>query len=411
MRTICFCLVFFGYLCYNAQVTIIPTNSDNTLLTISVLPNNIVIAGSTDYLAKSVDECNNLLPLVMPETVDYNNYLLRINSSLSYILSSGFNLNRYRVYKSTDDCNTWTRKLDTVGFFLRHLRFFNGTDGYAVTSTLYQSIRTNNGGDTWATAFPIPTAVPLDLQVFGDSLICLGGNNNGAGSFFVSQNRGKTWTGTSTFLETIPRKIQILNEDTFLVSSYSQYPAAFLKSIDKGLTFQKVDLPSVSEVYGIKFKNYSEGYILGKGTDNKGVILKTTDFGNTWTTFNSQIPCTLLDMQFINDSVAIVSGTGGVLFKWNKKTAVFTNVRENFANKIKCTVFPNPAKEILKIDIVNSGNQNLRFIVSNIVGKKILSGELQNQLCEINLRTLVSGLYFLTIQNDSEQVVLKIIKE
>jgi hypothetical protein len=133
--------------------------------------------------------------------------------------------------------------------------------------------------------------------------------------------------------------------------------------------------------------------------------------GLNWLTFNTNIKSALLDIKFINDSIALVSGTGGVLFKWNSKRSVFTGVGDNSLDQLSLQIGPNPVADKLKIEISESKVQNLRFTVQNALGQIVFREQFLEAKQEIDMNTFPSGIYFIKIQNNSGQKVFKIVKE
>lgn len=399
----------------NAQYTIVPTGTTDNLLGISIFNNNIVISGRDNYLAKSNDECNSLTLLSVPEPVGFQNYLTRVDDNTSYMLSTNNGSFKYKIYKSIDGCATWTKILDSNSFYLDQLRFFNPNDGIGVTSVIYQSLQTSNGGNSWMSSPPpIPIYSPTSLEVFGDSLVCLGGLTSSANSvFIISKNRGTTWTFGGAFPPNLsfPRKSFFLSNDTILgVSSKGYTNAYFATTFDKGANWQFQVTP-LFDGYGVNFKNRAEGYILGVSSNSTGVILKTTDLGQTWLSFNPPINSAFIDMKFLNDSIALVSGTNGLLMKWDTKATLFTGINQNNFDEIGLKLYPNPVKEKLKIEFSVKETKETKLSITNSLGQLIYTYEVNYQSEEIDISSFKSGLYFLRVQNNSNQKVFKIIKE
>jgi hypothetical protein len=59
--------------------------------------------------------------------------------------------------------------------------------------TLYNSVKTSDGENTWLNEQNNPITVLTALKTRGDSLLCVGGGISHIGSFYVSINRGSTW--------------------------------------------------------------------------------------------------------------------------------------------------------------------------------------------------------------------------
>ena len=74
----------------------------------------------------------------------------------------------------------------------------------------------------------------------------------------------------------------------------------------------------------------------------------------------------------------------------------------------KISIYPNPASDYLKIE-VNDNLVGSEFTVSDLAGKQIMKGRLQENMTIVNAKQLKTGMYFLTIKADSKKIVKKII--
>ena len=74
------------------------------------------------------------------------------------------------------------------------------------------------------------------------------------------------------------------------------------------------------------------------------------------------------------------------------------------------SLYPNPAKEILRVQLVEAKSQN--YQISDMQGKVVLSGVLNENLQEIDLKTLSKGTYLLRVwgSNQEQSEIEKFIK-
>ncbi|MDO8998425.1 MAG: T9SS type A sorting domain-containing protein [Bacteroidota bacterium] len=411
MKKLTIIFLFFIVGILNSQTTLIPTGTTNNLVSISIFSNNIIINGRDNYLGKSYNECNSILLLTVPEPVNFQNYLYRVDTNICYMLSTNFSQNISRIYKSINDGVTWTLKFDTTGMNITHMRFFDSLGGIAYAGT-YKSLRTTNGGNTWSVGSSLYIQHSA-IESYSDSLLCLG---TGSGGFIFSKNRGNTWISggsfTSSSANSYARDFFFLNKDTiFAVSNSGQSGTILSKSFNGGINWQYCQIPFYNDSYGVYFKNKNEGYVVGMDNNSKGIILKTIDLGLTWTTFNTQIQTQLIDIKFLNDSIALISGSGGVLFKWNSKNSLFTGISNYSIENVVISAYPNPIKNKLNIELTDSKPINARINISNSLGQIIYKIDNVNSKQEIDLSFLASGIYYLKVQSNSEQKAFKIIKE
>ncbi len=78
----------------------------------------------------------------------------------------------------------------------------------------------------------------------------------------------------------------------------------------------------------------------------------------------------------------------------------------------KLTIFPNPTKGVLKIEITGKTLDNQgQYIVTDLSGKRILSGIFESMSFQVDMTTLPEGGYFIKLMIENKQDIWKIIKE
>lgn len=380
------------------------------LLNISMLTNtNVIINGRDSYFSRSVDECDNLSPMAAPGPSTYQYYLLRPSLNTAYMLCTNFGAFNSKIYKSTNDCGAWTSTFDSIGLNINLIRAFDNNEVIAYTYN-YET-RTKNGGNSWTT-IPNYAGLPQAVEVFGDSTIVLCSTSGGAGAYKVSNDRGNTWlNGTNFGGLSDGRDFCFLSKDTiFGVSSKGFWGPFIVKTYNGGANWIKDTLPNYNP-HCVYFKSKVEGYVLGQLPNGNGVILKTTDLGQSWSSFDTQIKTLLMDIKFLNDSIALVSGTSGILLKWNTKQTVFVGAKNNFLDKHFISFSPNPVKDKLKLDVSEIQSSDLKYSISNALGQHVYPETFLLPSQEIDMSGFPTGIYFLKIQNPSDYRAYKIIKE
>ncbi|MBD2720845.1 T9SS type A sorting domain-containing protein [Hymenobacter armeniacus] len=194
------------------------------------------------------------------------------------------------ILRTTNRGLSWTKVSTTSQFvagqggFLDFVHMFNATDGVAVgdpTNGYYEILRTTDGGLTWVRNSQATSPVPLPNS--GEAAL--------VNSFFT---RGNTIWFTGATLG-------------------SQTPQRVFKSIDKGATWTASGLtPLLESMSKIAFKDDFNGIAfntVSNGTQRTGVnYIKTTDGGNTWSTFTPVNTAT--GSFFLND----IDGVNGVYY-------------------------------------------------------------------------------------------------
>lgn len=402
--------IFIGFFTFfsKAQLTILNTGVTEEIKSISVVQGKIVVAGIKSYLTKSYDACNTLIPVILPFSPQNTSFyeLSMIDTSIIYLAAHSFN-NNYTIYKSQDGGNSWIQKYDTVEPFLSNTLFFDATEGITAGAG-YLLLRTKNGGGSW-TQDNWPLIMTISLKSYGDSILFAGGGTtSGMGDFLLSKNRGKTWYGGGAFGGNgYPKDIYFLNKDSiFVIASFGSGDGMIAKSINGGQNWVYNYIP-IGNPQALQFKNANEGYVIGSNATNYGTILKTNDLGKTWSTFTTPFKANLNDMKFINDSIALVCGSNGLLFKWNIKSAVFTGLKTNYIEDELFSLYPNPSKAIVNVDLKTFNLEKGSLSIFNLIGETVYSLSDIKQKQEIDLSFLPSGIYLINLYNQNTLVSRK----
>jgi len=119
-----------------------------------------------------------------------------------------------------------------------------------------------------------------------------------------------------------------------------------------------------------------------------------------------------LDFDFTNDngficigySQNLAAGNSDVYLVKTDANGEQTLINENIVNN-EATIYPNPSSEI--INIVN--NNYSTYSIISLDGKVIENGSINDN--SVNISNLKSGIYFITLKNNSKTSTLKFIKE
>jgi hypothetical protein len=79
---------------------------------------------------------------------------------------------------------------------------------------------------------------------------------------------------------------------------------------------------------------------------------------------------------------------------------------QTFGQKPNINVYPNPATNVLNIELSNSTNF-ASFELTEITGKVILHGQLNNSLNSIDINQYCKGIYFLKVKISEQEIVTK----
>jgi hypothetical protein len=88
----------------------------------------------------------------------------------------------------------------------------------------------------------------------------------------------------------------------------------------------------------------------------------------------------------------------------------FSAVNEVKKQLLQINVFPNPSTGIFTIQQNNSTSQKYSLSVRNIQGQLMLSEKVEfEKTCKLDISKFANGIYFLSLQNENEQIVKKVV--
>lgn len=105
-----------------------------------------------------------------------------------------------------------------------------------------------------------------------------------------------------------------------------------------------------------------------------------------------------------------IVGFNAALFVWGDITL---SIPSSDINAIESTIFPNPTKGMMLLNIEDSNIQQIKYEVIDIQGRIILSSTLNNIRApiELNITSVPNGLCFLRLVQDNHSKTFKIIKK
>ncbi|HHH53920.1 MAG TPA: T9SS type A sorting domain-containing protein [Bacteroidetes bacterium] len=244
-----------------------------------------------------------------------------------------------------------------------------------------------------------------DIPVFdidGTKLVYL---NNSVDSLFYSQDYGLNVSSLPYHsFNSVFGQNQITNSavkiigDTLMLKG--TYPSCLVYSFDFGNNW-------VYQYGGGEGKSLilSTGQVISIDL-NSNKIFTTNDFGQNWNedTINGVV---FLDVGYSkHNNSTFALGKNGIVYKNSFLTTV--GINETGGLKKKINIFPNPAKDVLEIDVSNSieiGNIEL----FDISGKKAKTYSSNDR--NLNISGLSAGTYFLRVSTTEGGVTKKVIIE
>lgn len=166
--------------------------------------------------------------------------------------------------------------------------FLNENLGWAASGWGYKTYKTTDGGDSWDLIFETPDEYQRNIEFLNENIGFLGTLTE---NFYKTTDGGVSWQPINIpGVQAICGMDAVGDHTIYGCGAYFQ-PAYIIKSTDSGNTWQFIDMsPWANALVEVLFEDELTGYAAGSDA-NGGVVLKTTDGGQSWTQlYNSNIP-------------------------------------------------------------------------------------------------------------------------
>ena len=165
-------------------------------------------------------------------------------------------------------------------------------------------LRTEDGGTTWNR---IDTEINVDLNGFAPT-----GNSTGVAvgvESYLTEDRGRTWSIKSRYDVNAPLNgVSFIDERIGI--AVGGLPDAILRTEDGGRSWHDVRSPiHHPALFSVGFPSRTTGVVVG----GAGLILRTTDAGQRWTTVEAGTRRTLMGLHFPDDRRGWAVGTYGTI--------------------------------------------------------------------------------------------------
>ncbi len=186
------------------------------------------------------------------------------------------------VMRSDDAGETWRMQPTGAYQTLWDLHFFDVQNGVVVGDS-GKVFTTSDGGETWQQS-AFPTTANILSVVFREDGFGLASTLDSL--LLQSMDYGRTWSVLQNNLAHRIGKVVFMDDSTLCALTYLR-PGLIYRSEDAGKTWGVVFTDSTHSLRDIDFKN-GVGIVAGGGVrpnaegDDRSLILRTTDMGQTW---------------------------------------------------------------------------------------------------------------------------------
>ncbi|MBL0048264.1 MAG: T9SS type A sorting domain-containing protein [Bacteroidetes bacterium] len=373
--------------------------------TVSLFPDgNNLFASTYDrdmFITSDAGLTYTRIPSPIVNDLFFANDIIKVGAD---IVEGGYS----KMYRSSNNGNTWVNCSPGIPIGCDVQQFLlDGTDLFAATTMgVYKS--TTSFGNWLPSNTGIPAGTELNSIVkSGTRIIVCGKTASYDARLYYSDNGGTSWTDNSAALNlgafSSADKLIVSGTNILLSAGFQLYA-----STDNGVTW---NISGVGMPFGRVNKFYQYGTDLfagmGQGEDPYGEILISRDYGANWTSirdnlFNSNVS----SMAIMNGDLFVGTAWGGV---WKRPVATITvDVPKINSSNTLFAIYPNPAKEKVKLNLNNNGKFKAIEIRNN-EGELIYSIATSLAQLEIDTKQFANGFYVVKCLEDNYLLCQKLV--
>ncbi len=289
------------------------------------------------------------------------------------------------ILLSTNSGSNWNTITSPSANDLNAVAFFNSTNGIIVGNN-GTVLKTINGGSSWSNITPV-TIYLLNkvLYLSATEIIACGAN----GTIIKSVNGGDNWTlvnaSTTRYLTDV-----ILENDSLIFIG----DKGFELKTSKTFTQTKTDSLCSEQLRSINC--ISNNCI----TVGKNAKIMAAPKGEKWLSVAVSYNNHFNDIQFINDTTAIIVGDNGIVLK-TITGGISNTVAE--IEPLHFMVYPNPSQGEFNIALNNDFSKKITLQIINPMGSILRNESIWNENIIHISQLLPSGIYLVRI-SDGERI-------
>lgn len=251
-------------------------------------------------------------------------------------------------------------------------------------------LSTNNGANWIPINNGLPNTLVRSLAKSGTNIFA-GTAGNGV---YMTSNNGVNWTAVNNGLaDSNVYSLSALGTKVFAGTQ----GGCFLTS-NNGLNWTSVINLSVIS-FAVSGSNIFAGI-------ESGYVYLSVDSGANWVSVSNGLNGASIYSLSVSDS-NIFAGTWG-WGVWKSSLSTLLGINETDNNKV--FIYPNPVSDIIRIENLMEG-KNSTISIYDLQARCLLMSKMKKVNVELNLCSLLQGVYFLEVIMDDERIIKKIVKE
>lgn len=347
------------------------------------------VAGSGGTILKTTDSGINWASLFSDTLQDFISLHFPGNNT-------GYALTQKRLYRTTNGGINWQLVLTDTTSYMAVVYFLNDSVGYIGTES--SILKTSDRGANWMLVKNTSNRINT-ISFPSSNAGYFAGGTSYTDMLYKTTDQGQTFSSVTLSLQVIKERICFINDQVDYLTGW--YGGVLMKTTNGGQTWTQTSLTHDTQGWDVYFHDQAHGYYI----DNSGGlsrIFKSVDGGVNWIVDASSSPYAYGKFAFTPVGKGFAIGKGGGIY--SIQTTLMSLSEAGRRDIVK--IFPNPGKGQIKL----SSDREQQVFLLNIMGQQLQGLYLNasnNFQGEIN--NLPEGTYFISGKRDNQSFVQKII--
>lgn len=135
-----------------------------------------------------------------------------------------------------------------------------------------------------------------------------------------------------------------------------------------------------------------------------GKVFKSSNNGSSWVDISNGLPNTEIITRLIKKGNVLFAGTA---FSGVYKNGTLLSDETSLADEASISVYPNPASDLITVDLLNKNKAPEYYEISNTLGALVQGDRIENSnTFSINVNNLPHGVYFLSLFDKDGSITL-----
>ena len=405
-------LLFSLSLSLYSQWVSLDSGTNQDLWAISFADENVGYAGggpwqfsSNCVITKTVDGGENWVAQNPVSFVSCIFGLTALNADT--IFAVGCNATAYYglILRSFDGGESWTTKniSNSWGFYC--VEFPTESIGYTCgwNGRIYKTI---DAGENWSS---LPSGSSLTfrrMSIIDENLgFAACGSDHASTNKIYKTTNGNNWSLVTNFGSSfIIGGMHFFDENNGVVVGVSGNSAAIKRTSDGGENWDDVLIGNYSLVLEALHFEGNRGWAAGKSGGNSAIFYSNNG-GETWELNSQELTHTPYGIASA-DTNYYIAGISGMIMSYSGDPSVglFSPEKRESLN-----LFPNPASNIVSVDLINYPSAK-SFEIYNVIGGMVLRKNITDeQLLRVDISSLEKGVYLVKLSSEKQNYSSKLI--